>query len=74
MSPLPSKDESQQKVIAFGCWSNDPHRIGEKGQCGVLHGRVFSTEALAREFYSDPCEHTRGDRIVRVVVEDLGDV
>ncbi len=66
-----TKDE---KVIAFTCWSNDPQRIGEKGQCGVVHGRLFSTEKFAREYYSVDYHSTRGDRIVRVVIEDLGDV
>lgn len=63
-----------EKVIAFGCWSNDPLRIGEEGQCGVLHGRLFSTEKLARKFYSNRYEATAGDQIVRVVCEPVGEV
>lgn len=63
------------KVIAFGCWDNEMP-IAEKGQCGKLRARLFSTEALAREFY-DPvrtsnCDHD--DVIVRVTCESLGSV
>lgn len=70
MSDLPSG-----RVIAFGCWSNDPQRINEDGQCGILHGRLFSTERQAREFYRPHganCE--RGDVIIRLTVEAVGDV
>jgi hypothetical protein len=55
-----------EKVIAFGCWSNEMP-IAEKGQCGVLHGRLFKTEALAREYYK-PYNSNTDDPIVRVVV------
>ena len=66
-----------EKVIAFGCWSNDPQRINAGGQCGLLRGRLFSTEKLAREFYNSGTgrsECTPGDVIVRLTVEALGDV
>jgi hypothetical protein len=59
-----------KKVIAFGCWSNEMP-IAEKGQCGVLHGRLFSTEKLAREYYEQPDSFHCGqeDVIVRVTCE-----
>ena len=63
------------KVIAFGCWSNEMP-IAEKGQCGVLKARLFSTEKLAREFYDPERTHNcdRDDVIVRVTCESLGSV
>lgn len=65
---------SAERKIVFTCWSNDPHRINEPGQCGVIYGRLFSTEKLAREFYRPPENCTRGDVIVRLTVEALSDV
>lgn len=66
--------QSAEKVIAFGCWSNDPQRINEPGQCGILHGRLFSTERQAREFYIRPGASESGDVIVRLIVEAIDDV
>lgn len=64
-----------EKKIAFTCWNNDPHRINEPGQCGVIFGRLFSTEQLARDYYRlDAATCSSGDVIVRVTVEALGDV
>lgn len=60
-----------QKVIAFGCWSNEMP-IAEEGQCGVLHGRLFSTEKLARKYYrreNGTCGYE--DVIVRITVETV---
>jgi hypothetical protein len=56
-----------KKIIAFGCWSNEMP-IVENGQCGVIHGRLFSTEALARKYYK-PYNSPPDDPIVRVTVE-----
>lgn len=64
-----------EKRIVFGCWSNDPHRINEPGQCGILRGRVFATEKSALAFYRpETHECDRGDVIVRIVVEALSDI
>lgn len=68
-----SEAHRTEKKIAFTCWSNDPQRINEKGQCGVIYGRLFSSEALARDYYRPPANCSRGDVIVRVVVEALTD-
>jgi hypothetical protein len=62
------------KKIAFTCWSNDPQRINVPGQCGILRGRLFSTEKLARDFYQPGEQCDRGDVIVRVTVEAIGNV
>jgi hypothetical protein len=62
-----------EKRIAFTCWSNDPMRINEDGQCGVIYGRVFSTEAKAREYYQPPFNCSKGDVIVRITAETLSD-
>jgi hypothetical protein len=65
---------SKEKKVAFGCWSNEMP-IAEKGQCGMLHRRIFSTEKLAREYYR-PEERQNCDRddvIVRVTVETIDD-
>ena len=69
-----SMNSKTDKKIAFGCWSNEMHVIAERGQAGVLHGRLFQTEKAAREFYGQQCSRIDGDRIVRVTCEDLGPV
>jgi len=66
--------DMSSKKIAFGCWSNDPQRINEPGQCGILHGRLFSTEKLARDFYHPGTQCDVGDVIVRITVEAISDV
>lgn len=66
---------TKQRLV-FTCWSNDSQRIGEEGQCGVIYGRLFPTEELARRYYNSKIGNftcMRGDRIVRLTVEDLGD-
>ena len=60
-----------EKKIAFTCWNNDPHRINEPGQCGVIHSRLFGTEKAARAYYKPPENCGRDDVIVRVVVETI---
>lgn len=57
-----------EKVVAWGCWSNDQY-IAEPGQCGVLHGRLFQSEDAARRFYASPLNSVKGDAIVKVTCE-----
>ena len=64
----------KEKKVAFGCWSNEMP-IAEKGQCGMLHKRLFSTKKLARKFYKPKQQQNcdRDDVIVRVTVETIDD-
>lgn len=59
-----------QKVVAWSCWSNEKS-IAEVGQCGVLHGRLFSTREAAEGFYRSRVRYNANedDPIVRVTVE-----
>lgn len=61
-----------EKKIAFGLWSNDPQRINEPGQCGLLDARIFQTEKAARDHFRVPPYRTQTDDvIVRLTIETV---
>lgn len=62
-----------EKKVLFGCWSNEPQRINELGQAGLLHPRVFETAKAASDYYAAGRLAQKGDVIVRITVEALQD-